>query len=459
MRSTFRRLPLVLLSLAAAAVAADDPVFRSEVALSRVDARVIDRYGHTVTGLIARDFVLRLDGKEVAIRNFANESTPIDILLLLDVSGSMEPHVERIATAAEQALQVLGDNDRVAIMVFDSRTRVRLPFRGDRGEVTHALDRLLRAESFNGGTRITSALLSAARYVEKEARPDARHAIVILTDDQTQDDADEGLVESALRNAGAILSFLQAPYEETSSYGIPGGGMPGGGIPGGRGRRRGPWGSGGGGTGTGWPGGGWPGGSGPIGFPGGGGGRGYPMGDRSHSAGTDTIAHDSGGDTMQVQDAAALEDTLSRLRQRYALYFYLPEGMTPSNIGNLQIGMSEAASLRYHGSEIESRRVFMAGVNSSRAMVEPASVTKVDVPPAPPVNRSVPVSGPNRTVRRSRAVNEGSGPNVNSMGPGPDEGPTAGTSESETSETEANHPAPPAKQKGGWPRATEKPNQ
>ena len=48
---------------------------------------------------------------------------PIDILLLLDVSGSTGAHLQRIADAAEQALNVLAEQDRIAIMVFDARTR------------------------------------------------------------------------------------------------------------------------------------------------------------------------------------------------------------------------------------------------------------------------------------------------------------------------------------------------
>ncbi len=69
-------------------------------------------------------------------KNFASENMPIDILLLLDVSGSMRPHVQRIASAAQQALNVLAEKDRVAIMVFDTSTRVRLRFSNSRGEVT-----------------------------------------------------------------------------------------------------------------------------------------------------------------------------------------------------------------------------------------------------------------------------------------------------------------------------------
>ena len=59
----------------------------------------------------------------------------MDVLLLLDVSGSMQVHVQRVADAAHEALAVLGNQDRVGIMVFDTRTRVRLPFRQDLHEV------------------------------------------------------------------------------------------------------------------------------------------------------------------------------------------------------------------------------------------------------------------------------------------------------------------------------------
>ena len=86
-----------------------------------------------------------------------------DILLLLDVSGSMQPHVERIASAAHQALNILAPQDRVGIMIFDTYTRIKLPFRSNHSEVTSELNRLLRSERFNGGTRITRAMIDGRR--------------------------------------------------------------------------------------------------------------------------------------------------------------------------------------------------------------------------------------------------------------------------------------------------------
>jgi hypothetical protein len=407
--------------------AADDPpVFRADVALTRVDAQVVDREGRIVTNLQANDFVLRMNGQLLPIRNFASENMPIDILLLLDVSGSMRPHVQRIAAAAHDALNVLTEKARVAVMVFDTRTRVRLPFANSHSEVTGELNRLLRSEGFNGGTRITQALVDAANYVGREARPNARRAVVILTDDQTQDAEDEPRVEAALTRANAVLSFLQAPYEpQPGVYGPGGGHRRGGGT----------WGSGGG-----WPGGG-------VGFPGGGGGPvilgrrgpgGYGGMDPSHSAGTATIAADSGGDTMPVHDASALEDTLARLRRRYALYFYLPGG-TQASGSSVQVDLSQEAKLRYYGAEVRSRRVYLAGGGPSNQTAEPAVVTRVQQPDDASTTSSTTPDEPTPKGRR-KAVNEDSGPKVNTVGD------DAGSSEQTATPAKPN-------QGSGWPRA------
>ncbi len=368
----------------------DTVVFKSDVALTRVDAQVLDRDGRAIKGLEVEDFVLKVDGKVVPIRNFASENMPLDVLLLLDVSGSMGPHVQRIAEAAHEALNVLAEHDRVAIMIFDTNTRVRLPFKSNHTDVTNELNRILRSERFNGGTRITRAMLDAAAYLQKQGRPEARRAIVILTDDQTQDEEDEARVESALARANAVMSFLQAPYEPPGVMG-PGGGPR---------RSPGTWGSGGG----------WPGSGGGIGFPGGGiglpGGRGGGYGvDPSHTAGTATIASDSGGDVMQVSDASALEDTLARLRQRYALHYYVPEDARPSEQRTVLVTLSKDAKRRYQEADVRYRRVYMAG-NSERS--GPTVVTHTRAPVEEVSDPAASDSQPT-PKRRRVAVNEDTG--------------------------------------------------
>ncbi len=71
--------------------------FRSDVSLVRVDVQVMDG-SRAITGLQMEDFVLRENGRPREIKNFASEKMPIDVLFLLDVSASMRPHVQRIAS-------------------------------------------------------------------------------------------------------------------------------------------------------------------------------------------------------------------------------------------------------------------------------------------------------------------------------------------------------------------------
>jgi hypothetical protein len=415
-------------------------VFKSDVAMTRVDAQVLDSSGRAITGMQLEDFVLRLNGRVVPIRNFASDNMPLDVLLLLDVSGSMEPHVERIANAAQQALNVLTDKDRVAVMVFDTYARVRLPFRSSHSEVTSALHRLLRSEGFNGGTYITRAMIQAAAYVQKNARQEARRAIVILTDDETQDSEDEPRVETALDRANAMLSFLRAPYELPGSPG-------GGGVP------HGTWGT----PGSNWPGtgGGRPGGGGPVVL---GGPGGYGM-DPSHTAGTDTIARDSGGDVMPVGDASSLENTLARLRQRYALYFYVPDGVTAS-AGSVEVGLSQEARIRFHDADIHYRRVYMAGGKGGSEQAGPTLVRRAnpnyssEPEPQLPVLESTPDSKGRRVM-----VNEDSGSPVNTIDT--DSGqPALGTpsnspSQSPSGQTKTQSGKSQTAPNTGWPRASQ----
>lgn len=373
----------------ARAQANDDLVFKSDVSLVRVDAQVLDDGNLAVTHLRQEDFVLRAEGHTVPIKGFASENMPVDVLFLLDVSASMRPHVQRIADASGQALTVLGKDDRMGIMVFDRATRVRLPLSNNRQDVQREFDRLLRQERFNGGTDITRAMMDAADYMRHQGRRDSRRAIVILTDDQTEFDRDDVGVSRALARADTVMCALIAP--DASDYGRQrrggyGGGSPiglGGGLGGiifGRGGNRAP----------------------------GGGGMGGP---RTQSAGTSEIARDSGGDSMPVNDASALEETLSRIRQRYSLFFNLPDGVEAGHERNIQVDLSPSARQRYRYAEVRYRRVYMTLDGGTDAM--PVMVTRApsSVSSRPVDNDSSSTSAP--TSRHRVAVNQDGSPVAN----------------------------------------------
>ena len=354
-----------------AALAEDPVVFRSDVSLVRVDVQVLDGSNRAVTLLTAKDFTLRDQGRTQEIRNFASENMPVDVLLLLDVSASMRSHVQKMANASQRAMRVLRPDDRVAMMVFDRSTRTKMPFHNSREELDKQFRDLLKHESFNGGTDITRGLLDAANYVQRNARKDARRAIVILTDDETeaQFEVDEQRVGRALVRADAVLSALIAPNAMNYANMPQRGGYPGGQ----RGGRQGQGGRRGGGLGgiiIGMPGGG--------GYPGGGqrqpqGGpqqRGGQQGPRTLSAHTSEIAIDSGGDSSSVDDASAFEDMIERIRQRYALYFLSPSDARPGEERTLSVSLAGAARQRYPNSELRFRKTYYAPESSGAVRTE-----------------------------------------------------------------------------------------
>ena len=430
-------------------------VFRSDVSLVRVDVQVLDRENRAITGLQAEDFVLRDEGRVQQIRNFSSENMPLDVLFLFDVSASMRPHVERIASAAHDAFRVLGDNDRVAIMVFDRAMRVRMPFRTGKLEVERELERMLRDESFHGGTDITRALIAAANYVEMHGRREARRAIVILTDDQTEFERDEPAVSHALQRADAVLSALIAPDamgNRTYQGGGRGGSYPGG-YPGG--------------------GGGWPGSSGPLGgviwgrrggyggrrpgpMGGGGGGRG------TRSAGTSEIARQSGGDSLPVDDAYALETTLARIRQRYALHFLVPADARSGQERRIEVALADTARRRYSDADLRFRRTYFAPSGLPAPSNVSAAAAATENPPAAEAADPVVVTPtPNPGLKRRPAISEPDGP----RGPNPSVGDTtsgtparpAQTNPAQTNPAQANPPQNPAAtdqqpKSGGWRR-------
>ncbi|MCX6598416.1 MAG: VWA domain-containing protein [Acidobacteria bacterium] len=497
MRSWIWLVPVLL-------VAADDDkaVFRSDVSLVRVDTQVLDRDGRAITGLKITDFALREQGKLLPIRNFAREDMPVDVLFLLDVSASMRPHVERIAAAAHQAMSVLGTDDRVGIMVFDRATRIRMPFKAGIEQVEQGFDGVLRQENFRGGTDITLGLIQAANYVKKNARPDARRAIVILTDDQTEFHRDDEGVLMALERADAVLSALLAPNAMNQSNfpgggGYPGGGRPGAGSgwPGGQQRRGGGIGGalGGiilGGGGVGFPGGGRNGGQYPNGrnggqypngrnggqYPGGGypdpndpnggqypnpsGGQ-YPNGrnggpvilaSRTRSAGTAEIAEASGGDSLPVQDASALLDTLTRIRKRYAIYFTQPADARPGQERTIELTLADATRRKYPEADLRYRHTYRP---ESASASSPVEVTSGASPASSEQEATEPVSGRRPSAESTAAEDSSDAPPLRrTRRPAVDDttrgqGPMA----TGTNGTESATPS-----KGGWRRISDKPS-
>src|SRR5262250_159819 len=79
---------------------AQETTFRSGSDLVRVFATVTDRDGRLVTTLKRDQFEVRDEGKPQPITQFDNSPQPIRLIVMLDVSGSMEGNLQLLRAAS-----------------------------------------------------------------------------------------------------------------------------------------------------------------------------------------------------------------------------------------------------------------------------------------------------------------------------------------------------------------------
>jgi len=185
----------------------ETPVFRAGVTLVRVDAQVVER-GRAVTDLAAADFEVFDDGRPRRIAHFGREAEPLDLVLLLDVSGSMHRFLGELATTAQAALAALHEDDRAAVMLFARRATVREEFTADFAEVAREMRTAVNDQSLGGGTTIYASIIAASEYLAKQPRR-GRRAVLIVTDNLSLNYrvTDEDVIR-ALYGADTVLNAI-----------------------------------------------------------------------------------------------------------------------------------------------------------------------------------------------------------------------------------------------------------
>lgn len=168
---------LVAAGLAVAVVAAQQPVFRGTTDLVRVFVTVTDRDGRLVTTLAQPDFDVRDEGKPQPIALFDSSPQPIRLVVMLDVSGSMEGNLSLLRAATEQLLPRLRPGDRVRLGSFGEDITISASFTRDPRAL---LAELPAAIGSNAPTPLWRALDRALDAFEEEG--DERPVILVLSD-------------------------------------------------------------------------------------------------------------------------------------------------------------------------------------------------------------------------------------------------------------------------------------
>jgi VWFA-related protein len=196
-----------LFALAAPAAEPPAPTFTAETNLVRVDFEVTHN-GAPAGPFEAADLVVRDNGAIQPIRAVSQGQLPLDLVLLFDVSGSMDSFVEQVAATAEHALAELREGDRVAVMTFNDSTRLLLPLTSDLARVARVVRERVVGGDFDGGTALLAGVDDAARYLLSTSRGANRRAVITITDNDGQRSRRESTVMSNLWEADATLHGL-----------------------------------------------------------------------------------------------------------------------------------------------------------------------------------------------------------------------------------------------------------
>ena len=156
-------------------------MFKTGVADVRVDVQVTDGK-NLVKGLTKDDFIVTDENQPQDIVSFSHGQERLNLLLLLDISGSMQKYIEEIAQTARASLDHLLPGDRVAIMVFARRSAVHQGFSDNLAETARQIGSAVKNQDVGSSTLINSAVVDAAHYMDEHAGTNGRRAILIITD-------------------------------------------------------------------------------------------------------------------------------------------------------------------------------------------------------------------------------------------------------------------------------------
>jgi Ca-activated chloride channel family protein len=136
---------------------------------------VIDKHGRYVPGLLAKDFTIRDNGTVQEIETFDANESPLSVVIVLDISGSMALKVADARRSAIRLVDALKPEDEAALLPFNSVIVGWIPFTKNRAAIRAGLEEA----RVSGETALYDATASALAKLKPFRR---RKAVILFTD-------------------------------------------------------------------------------------------------------------------------------------------------------------------------------------------------------------------------------------------------------------------------------------
>jgi Ca-activated chloride channel family protein len=191
--------------------------FRSRTELVVLQVSVVDQQGRFVPDLTIEDFSVYEEGRPQEVMLFASASAPLDLMLLMDTSASMEGRIGFVQDAAVGLLHGLKPDDRASVVLFDGRVRVAHELSGD----VASLEEAIRGASPGGATALYEAIYIGLRELARAAPEGGelrRQGLVVLSDgdDNQSRVMFDQVIEEARRRTATVFTILPSPVADVT---------------------------------------------------------------------------------------------------------------------------------------------------------------------------------------------------------------------------------------------------
>src|SRR6478672_410323 len=186
-----------------AVLTAQQPTFRAGTQVVSLFVTVADAQKRLVPDLTQDDFQVFDNDKAQPVSYFDNSIHPINVVVMLDTSGSMTLTIDLLKQAAEQFVIRLLPEDKARVGAFNDKIQINAKWSNNRDQLVTDVTDL----DYGNGTRLWDAVGAAL----DELKPiDGRRVILVFTDG---DDT-----ESRSMNLGRVIE--RARNDEVMIYAI-----------------------------------------------------------------------------------------------------------------------------------------------------------------------------------------------------------------------------------------------
>ena len=154
---------------------------RIETRLVNLNVKALDKAGQPITNLKLEDFVILEDGTKQEVAHFKPVNAPVNLIMLIDLSGSTQKKRKAMMEAANRFIDSLPAGDKISLVAFTRQYKPLTDFTADKKALKEAVKKL---NKIGGGTAFYDATWKALDQLGQLA--EARKAIVVLTDGEDE---------------------------------------------------------------------------------------------------------------------------------------------------------------------------------------------------------------------------------------------------------------------------------